>query len=214
MTVRILVADSRPVAIAGMTVFLNADDARVVGSASTSEEVVRKARELRPDAIVLEATFPDGSGFEAVRRLRDEDYRGKIVFFETTGRPAYLARAVAAGADAYLLKTATREELVDCITGLISSHSSEKKRRDYSGELRRVSSSMRRRQADPLSPLTTRETQVLRHVALGLSNKEIALSLRLSAETVKEHVRNILRKLDVESRAQAAVWAFKNKLIP
>ena len=73
---------------------------------------------------------------------------------------------------------------------------------------------MRRRTVDALSPLTERESQVLRHIALGLSNKEIALSLKLSVDTVKEHVQNILRKLEVNDRTQAAVWAVRNKQIP
>ena len=73
---------------------------------------------------------------------------------------------------------------------------------------------MRKRQVDPLNPLTAREAQVLRHLALGLSNKEIAFSLKLSVDTIKEHVQNILRKLEVNDRAQAAVWAVRNKLVP
>ena len=123
--------------------------------------------------------------------------------------PTYIARAVASGAHDYIFKGSSREELLESITGAASGQLPVR-----AGELRRVATTMANRVVtpDPDVPLTQREMQVLRHVALGLSNKEIAQSLTISVETVKEHVQNILRKLAVSDRTQAAVWAVRRGL--
>lgn len=214
MRVRLLVADPQPVVRAGLFSFFNGSDVQIVDDAQTCEQTVSKTLGADPDVLMLEADFPDGTGFDAVQKLREEKYRGKVVFFEATGRQTYLARAFSAGADAYLLKSSPRADIIACLEGLTRPAGQDESTMDYSGELRRVSALMRRHPVDALSPLTEREAQVLRHVALGLSNKEIALSLSLSVDTVKEHVQNILRKLEVNDRTQAAVWAVRNKQIP
>lgn len=214
MPVRLLVADPQPVVRAGLFSFFNNSDVQIVDDAQTCEQTISKTLGADPDALMLEISFPDGSGFDAVQTLREENYRGKIVFFEATGRQTCLARALSAGADAYLLKSTPRAEIIACLQGLTRPADQVDPARDFSGELSRVSPLMRRRSVDTLSPLTERESQVLRHIALGLSNKEIALSLKLSVDTVKEHVQNILRKLEVNDRTQAAVWAVRNKQIP
>jgi len=129
--------------------------------------------------------------------------------FTAFDNPTYIARAVAAGAHDYILKSCSRDELLDSIMNAASGQIPVR-----AGELRRVATTMSNRVAtpDPDIPLTQREMQVLRHVALGLSNKEIAQSLTISVETVKEHVQNILRKLAVSDRTQAAVWAVRRGL--
>ena len=121
-----------------------------------------------------------------------------------------MARAVALGASDYMLKGSTRNELISAITAAASGQPATK-----GGELRRVSTTMnlRKELGDEDVPLTPARTQVLRHIALGLSNKEIAKSLSISVETVKEHVQNILRKIADSDRTQAAVWAFRRGLV-
>ena len=124
--------------------------------------------------------------------------------------PSYVARAVALGAAGYLMKGATKDEIVDAIqrahTGLPPEPDS------LMGNVRNTM--VRRRPTyDEDIPLTNREVQVVRHVALGLSNREIGRSLEISIETVKEHVQNILRKIDAADRTQAAVWAVKRGLV-
>jgi DNA-binding NarL/FixJ family response regulator len=128
----------------------------------------------------------------------------------TFDNPTYIARSVALGACDYVLKGSTREAMVATITAAGKGESPSR-----SGELRRIAAAMKVRQAidDEDVPLTQRETQVLRHVALGLSNKEIGRSLEISVETVKEHVQNILRKIAVSDRTQAAVWAVRKGLV-
>ncbi len=128
----------------------------------------------------------------------------------TYDNPTYVARAVALGARDYVLKGASRQQIIDTIVA-----TAEGRGPQHAGQLLRVAGTMG---TSPLSdgepsPLTTRETQVLRHVALGLSNKEIGRSLAISIETVKEHVQNILRKIAASDRTQAAVWAVRKGLV-
>ena len=124
--------------------------------------------------------------------------------------PTYVARSVALGAADYVLKSASRQELINAITRAVAGQEP-----DESSIYQRVKRVMGRRKngGDETIPLTNRELQVLRHVALGLSNREIGQSLKISIETVKEHVQNILRKLDVNDRTQAAVWAVRKGLV-
>jgi len=117
---------------------------------------------------------------------------------------------VALGASDYVLKGSSREDIVATIVAAAKGESPSR-----SGELKKISGMMKVRQLvdDDDVPLTQRETQVLRHVALGLSNREIGRSLEISVETVKEHVQNILRKIAVSDRTQAAVWAVRKGLV-
>ncbi len=224
MPIRLLIADPHPVVRAGLVSFFTGENVQIVAEAATADAAVAKALELDPDAILLEAQFPDASGFDVVARLRSLGYAKRAIFFASSDRQSYLARAVAVGADSYLLKSVAQSELLRFLTVLTTkferrSYGGDASSRvdlagPYAGELRRAAPLMRKRDSDPLNPLTNRETQVLKHIALGLSNKEIASSLQLSLDTIKEHVQNILRKLDVDDRTQAAVWAVRNKLIP
>ncbi len=209
MSVRLVVADLQPVVRAGLFTFFADSDVQIVDEAQTGEQVVAKTLAVWPDVLLLDVQFPDFSGFEAVETLRERGFDKRIVFFSRYEQPSYLARALAVGADSYLLKKASRAELLRVVRALAV----EENVASFAGELRRVAPTMRRRDVDPSNPLTARETQVLRHVALGLSNKEIASALNLSVDTVKEHVQNILRKLEARDRAQAAVWAVRNKLV-
>ncbi|MBR4834869.1 MAG: response regulator transcription factor [Thermoguttaceae bacterium] len=211
MSVRLVVADPHPVVRAGLVAFFADADAQIVDEAQTGEQLVAKTLAAWPDVVLLDVKFPDQTGFEAVETLRARRYDGRIVFFSDVDQQASFARALAVGADSYLLKKTSRAELCRVVRALVADSDAGLER---SGELRRVASLVRRRTVDPTNPLTPRETQVLRCIALGLSNKEIAASLRLSLDTIKEHVQNILRKLDARDRAQAAVWAVRNKLIP
>jgi DNA-binding NarL/FixJ family response regulator len=122
----------------------------------------------------------------------------------------YIARAVAMGASDYVLKGSPRKAIVDAIKAAAAGQSPSP-----TGELHRMARTMSSRQLldDDQVQLTGRETQVLRHLALGLSNKEIGRSLEISVETVKEHVQNILRKLAVKDRTLAAVWAVRKGLV-
>jgi DNA-binding NarL/FixJ family response regulator len=132
-----------------------------------------------------------------------------VVVFTAYSNPTNIARASALGCHDFILKTSGSEALVAAIKNAGSGNATPS-----SSLLVKTKTRMRRATSDEVeSPLTNRESQVLRHVSMGLSNREIGKSLGISVETVKEHVQNILRKLDVNDRTQAAVWALKNELI-
>jgi len=147
---------------------------------------------------------------QTLERIKDKHPETKVVMLSTYDNPTYIARSVALGACDYILKGSNREAMLETIRSAAKGESPSRL-----GELRRVAGTMRIRQTldDDEVPLTQRETQVLRHVALGLSNKEIGRSLEISVETVKEHVQNILRKIAVSDRTQAAVWAVRRGLV-
>ncbi len=210
MPIRLLICDDHEVIRTGLATLLAGTDIEVVGEAATGKEAVKQAAKLKPDVILLDIRMPDGDGLSALEKLRAKAPNSKVVMLSTYDNPTYIARAVALGACDYVLKGSSQETLVATITAAAKGESPY-----HAAELRRIAAAMKVRQVieDDDMPLTQRETQVLKHIALGLSNKEIARSLEISVETVKEHVQNILRKLAVTDRTQAAVWAVRKGLV-
>jgi len=209
-SVRVIVADDHEVVRCGLVNLLDGTNVEIVAEASSGEAVVRLAMKHKPDVILLDIRMaPGNDGLKALEKIRNDAPSVRCIMLTTFDNPTYIARAVASGAHDYILKGCSREELLESITGAASGQLPLR-----AGELRRVATTMANRVVtpDPDVPLTQREMQVLRHVALGLSNKEIAQSLTISVETVKEHVQNILRKLAVSDRTQAAVWAVRRGL--
>ena len=209
-SVRVVVADDHEVVRCGLVNLLDGTDVEIVAEASSGEAAVRLAMKHKPDVILLDIRMaPGNDGLKALEKIRNDAPTVRCIMLTSFDNPTYIARAVASGAHDYILKGCSREELLESITGAASGQLPVR-----AGELRRVATTMANRVVtpDPDVPLTQREMQVLRHVALGLSNKEIAQSLTISVETVKEHVQNILRKLAVSDRTQAAVWAVRRGL--
>jgi DNA-binding NarL/FixJ family response regulator len=209
-TIKVLVADDHEVVRQGLASLLSGTDIKIVAEADTAERAVQLARKHRPDVVLLDVRMPDGDGLSALARIRDEHPLARVVMLSTYDNPTYIARAVAMGASDYVLKGSTRQELIAAITAAAHGQSPSK-----TGELKKISTSMATRDRSDHSdvPLTERELQVLRHLALGLSNKDIGRSLSISVETVKEHVQNVLRKIAVTDRTQAAVWAVRKGLV-
>jgi len=210
MSIKVLVADDHEVVRHGVASLLNGSDIKIVAEAANGEEALQLARKHRPQVVLLDIRMPQADGLATLEQLRAEMPETKVVILSTYDNPTYVARAVALGASDYVLKGSTRQELITAITAAAKGESPSRV-----GEMRRVATAMATRQAtgDADVPLTNRETQVLRHMALGLSNKEIGRSLSISIETVKEHVQNILRKVAVSDRTQAAVWAVRKGLV-
>ncbi len=210
MSIRVLVADDHEVIRTGMASLLAGSEIEIVAQAANGKEAVEQAAKHKPDVVLLDIRMPDGDGLAALEKLRSRVPESRVVMLSTYDNPTYIARAVALGASDYVLKGSSREAILNTITAAAEGESPSR-----SGELRRVAGAMKVRQVldDDEVPLTQRETQVLRHVALGLSNKEIGRSLEISVETVKEHVQNILRKIAVSDRTQAAVWAVRKGLV-
>jgi DNA-binding NarL/FixJ family response regulator len=210
MSVKLLVADDHQVVRAGLATLLADSDVEIVAEAESGAEALKMAVKHKPDVVLLDIRMSD-DGLEALDKIHRAVPNTRVVMLSTYDNPTYVARAVALGASDYVLKGASRQQLISTITGAAADRSPSN-----GGELQRVAGAMSKNHAmaeDETNLLTKRETQVLRHVALGLSNKEIAQSLTISIETVKEHVQNILRKIGLTDRTQAAVWAVRKGIV-
>ena len=207
MPIRLLIADDHVVIRAGMrTLLAGVRDIEIVGEATDGDEAIQMARRFRPDVMLLDVRMPALDGLGVLSQLRSEFPTLAVVMFSSYDNPTYIARAVALGAAGYLVKNAGQDEIVAAIRRVATGDML------WSREgLRRVAGALSppRATLDFEAPLTRRESEVLRQLALGLSNKEIAQALEISYETVKEHVQHILRKLGVADRTQAAVWAVR-----
>jgi DNA-binding NarL/FixJ family response regulator len=209
-TIRVLIADDHEVVRTGLKSLFAGTDIEVIGEATSGEETVAKALELNPHVVLLDIRMPGNDGLNALGRIKLDHPEMPVLVLSSYDNPTYVARAVALGASGYLLKTAAREEVVDAIRTAAAGESVWTRE-----ELRRVTGALAtpRLAQDVEVPLTRRESEVLRQLALGLTNKEIAQALGISYETVKEHVQHILRKIGVADRTQAAVWAVRKGLV-
>jgi DNA-binding NarL/FixJ family response regulator len=207
MAITVLIADDHEVIRRGVEVLLESSHFRVVASAATVAQLVRLARKHKPDVVLLDVRLGDEDGLDAIRRVRSAAPKTRSVVFSAFDNPTYVARAVAAGANDYLLKTADLDTLLAALDNAVADGPPTR-----TGMLRSVAASMTKRDApgDANVPLTPRELQTLRLIAMGLSNREIADTMGISVETVKEHVQNMLRKTSLHDRTQAAVWALRN----
>ena len=210
MNVRLLIADDHEVIRVGLANLLAGTEIEIIAQAASGKDCLKQAEKHKPDVILLDVRMPDGDGLETLEKLRQKVPASKVVMLSTHDNPTYVARAATLGASDYVLKGSGRKVFIDAIMAAASGEGPS-----ASGELRRMAATMSNREVskDDQAQLTQRETQVLRHLALGLSNKEIGRSLEISVETVKEHVQNILRKLAVKDRTQAAVWAVHKGLV-
>jgi len=210
MSITVIVADDHQVVRTGLASLLEDTDIEIIGEAANGDEAVERTRQCKPDVVLMDIRMPESDGLGALEKIRQESPDLPIVMISTYDNPTYVARSVALGATDYVLKDSGRQELVDAIQRAATGQSPSE-----DSILYRIKDTMSRRR-DRIDrdevPLTNRELQVLRHVALGLSNREIGRSLGISIETVKEHVQNILRKIDASDRTQAAVWAIKKGL--
>lgn len=210
MSITVLVADDHEVVRTGLARLLADSEIEIVAEAGNGEEAVEQTKTHNPDVVLMDIRMPEGDGLTALEQIRKENPDVRIVMLSTYDNPTYVARSVALGAADYVLKDSSREDLISAITRAAAGESPSE-----DSILHQVKDTMSRRR-ERLDrneiPLTNRELQVLRHVALGLSNREIGRSLGISIETVKEHVQNILRKIDATDRTQAAVWAIKKGL--
>jgi len=205
-----LVADDHEVVRFGLRTLMADTEVEIMAEVSTGEDAIKYALENDPDVVLMDIRMPRGDGLNALGRIKLDKPDLPILMLSTFDNPTYIARSVALGASGYLLKSCTRDQLLNAIR--ISASGESAWTRD---ELRRVTGALAtpRLAADVEVPLTQRESEVLRQLAYGLTNKEIAQALHISYETVKEHVQHILRKIGVSDRTQAAVWAVRKELV-
>ncbi len=214
-TIGVLIADDHAIVRRGLNTLISGEaDMRVVGEASDGYEVIERARELSPDVILLDLVLPGQSGLEAIGQLRADNPTARVLVLTSFGDNDRVFAAVRAGANGYLLKDASPEQLLQAIHDV------------YNGEshlhptialkmLRELDNPALATGNRPLTddPLTEREVEVLRLVAQGLSNQDIAKELEISERTVGNHIGSILRKLHLANRTQAALYALRRGLV-
>jgi DNA-binding NarL/FixJ family response regulator len=210
MAISLLIVDDHEVVRAGLKSLLQGTDIRIVAEADNATTAMKLTIKHKPDVVMLDVRMPDTDGLNCLARIKLDLPNIPVVMFSAYDNPTYVARAVALGAAGYLSKAASKKEIVDAI------HTASKGDTIWTREeLRRVTGALAtpRVGADVEVPLTKRENEVLKQLAFGLTNKEIAQALGISYETVKEHVQHILRKIGVSDRTQAAVWAVRKELV-
>ncbi|MFC1440272.1 response regulator transcription factor [Streptacidiphilus sp. N1-10] len=217
---RIVVADDHQVVRTGFAALLDTQpDFTVVGTAGDGTEAVRICRELRPDVVLMDVRMPGTDGIEATRQLTEslpEADRPRILILTTFDLDEYVYDALRAGANGFLLKDVTAERLFDAVRIIADGEAllAPTVTRRLIGEFTRQRPPRPDdRPATALTALTDRETQVLRLLAEGLSNAEIAVRLVVTEETVKTHVSRILGKLGLRDRTQAVVAAYETGLV-
>ena len=221
-TIRVLIVDDHAVVLQGLRTFLELQDdpsalpIEVVGEATNGVEAVHLAQRLQPDVVLLDLVMPEMDGIEATPRILDESPHSRVIILTSFGEEDKVLPAIRAGAQGYLLKDIAPTDLVRAV------------RAAYLGQAqlhpdiaRTLMSAVAAKEeppasqpAPPFEELTAREIEVLRLIAEGLNNREIAARLVISDKTVKSHVSSILSKLHLEDRTQAAIYALRHGLAP
>ena len=211
--IRLLIVDDHTVVRDGLSIMLGREkDFTVVGEAKNGLEALEKTRELRPDVVLMDLRMPELDGVEAMKRIREEDPEIKFIVLTTYDTDEYIFDAIEAGAKGYLLKDTSREELFRAVRAV------------HRGEslvnpgvtarlLERFAQLSRGNAQSALDVLSDRELEVLRLIAKGSPNKEIASALSISESTANTHVANIFQKLDVKDRTQAVTQAVQRGII-
>ena len=209
--IHVMIADDHSMIREGLRQLLELDgDVRVMDEAGDGEECILKLREHIPDVLLLDINMPKMNGLEVLERIRELRLDVKVLILTVHNEVEYLLRAVDLGINGYLLKDSDSDELKDAILAVARGENyiqqeliplMEKKMELKSDEERK------------LDTLTDREIEVLKLLSFGMFNKEIAEKLNISERTVKNHVSNIFKKIDVTDRTQAAVFSIRNKLI-
>jgi DNA-binding NarL/FixJ family response regulator len=208
MPIRILIVDDHSVVRQGLRMFLGLDpELEIIGEAQDGAEALQKVRELKPDVVLMDLLMPVMDGITAIGAIRRETQDVEVIALTSVLEDASVVGAVRAGAIGYLLKDTQADELCRAIKAAAA------------GQVQlspKAAARLMREVRAPESPeaLTERETDVLRLLAQGQSNKEIAHALNIGEKTVKTHVSNVLGKLGVQSRTQAALYAVRIGLVP
>ena len=209
--IRVLLADDQALVRAGFRLILNAEpDLEVVGEAGDGDEAVERASETAPDVVLMDVRMPRLNGIDATRRIVEGGNGVRVLMLTTFDLDEYVVDAFRAGASGFLLKTAPPHQLVAAIHTV---HDGDALLAPAS--TRRLIEQFARRTATnaTLDELTARERDVLRLLARGLTNAEIAAELVVEPSTVKSHVAGVLAKLEVRDRVQAVVFAYENGVV-
>ena len=210
MTISVLIVDDHPVVRSGLKSLLDAeDDIETVGEAANMQEAVFRTRSLKPNVVLMDVVMPGGSGIEATPAVLKEAPAAKVLVLSMQDDPRYVHEAFAAGASGYLLKEAADEEVVSAVREVAAGGSYV---HPTLGAKLVAAEAEERARADS-DPLTEREREVLRLLALGHTNQEIAKTLFLSVRTVETHRAHIMQKLRLSTRAELVRYAMEQGLL-
>jgi len=210
MTIRVLVADDHKLFRQGLISLINTrgDEVEVIGEASTGRESVRLVERLRPDVVLMDIYMPEGSGLQATKEIKKRFPEIAVVMLTSSEEDDHLYQAVRLGASGYLLKSLDAEELFNMLSGVARGEAAMT--RAMAARLLKsvAKESVNVKRGE--EPLSHREIDVLRLVAQGASNTQIADELSISINTVKSHLKSILSKLQLDNRTQAAAYALQS----
>lgn len=210
--IRVLIADDHPIVRQGLELMINTQpDLELIAEAKDGEEAVRMARETQPDVIVMDLLMPVKNGISAIEEINQLDLETQILVLTSFPEDEMVIAAVKAGATGILLKDSIPEKLLTAIRAVYRGESvlHPTVSRKLMEEVRQPSKTV-----VPEDLLTQRELDVIRLLAKGLTNSQIALSLNVSIRTVTTHIRNILDKLHLQNRTQAAIYAVEHGILP
>jgi DNA-binding NarL/FixJ family response regulator len=199
---RVLLVDDHPIVRAGLGTVLEARGITVVGEAANGREALERARELRPDVVLMDLSMPEMDGFAATKSIAGTT---RVLVLTTFASEADAVRALDAGAMGYLLKDAPPDEIVAALRDVAAGKPA------FAPAVANVV--LRRLRSAPAETLTARELEILTRVADGLSNKEVAKALRISEATVKTHLIHVFEKLGVDDRTAAVTLAIKRGIL-
>ncbi|MCB2179526.1 response regulator transcription factor [bacterium] len=212
MVLRVLIADDHKLFRQGLISLMKTreDLVTIVGEAETGRESVAMAKELKPDLVLLDIYMPEGNGLEAAKAIRKEVPEAAIVLLTSSELDEHLQEAVKVGVQGYLLKDLDADELFTLLSGIEQGEAAMTR-----SMAARLLKNMANSADDNVGreSLTEREIEVLRNVARGESNHQIAENLHITVNTVKTHLKNILSKLQLENRTQAATYAIRTGII-
>jgi DNA-binding NarL/FixJ family response regulator len=213
MKIRVLVADDHKLFRQGLISLMTAHEnmVEVVGEAATGEEVIRLTDELRPDVVLMDIYMPNGDGLQATKEIKARFPKTAVVMLTSSEKDEHLYEAVRLGASGYLLKSLDAEELFDLLSGVTQGEAAMT--RAMASKLLKGVAKRSASESQGEEVLTEREISVLRLVAKGASNPQIAEALCISVNTVKFHLKNILAKLQLENRTQVATYAVRSGLV-
>jgi NarL family two-component system response regulator LiaR len=211
--IRVVIVDDHAVVREGLRTYLDlSDEIEVVGEARNGREAIDRARQLKPDVMLMDLLMPEMDGIAATRGVKEVSPETNVIVLTSFTDDEHIMPALRAGATGYLLKDVSANDLVRAIEG--ANKGQAQLHPDVARKLMEQVSQPAARQEPPGAALTPRELEVLRLIASGMSNKEIARELVLNERTVKGHVSNILSKLGLADRTQAALYAVREGIVP
>lgn len=211
--IRVLIADDHSMVRQGIKQILELEnDITVVALAANGVEAIKLTREFKPDVILMDINMPGMNGLQAIKELKDEKVSSRIIVLTIHQDREYLFKTLQMGAEGYVLKDAEPSLLIEAIRSVFRGQSfiQPNMTKELVKEFNRVT--LHEKDKNDENSLTSREVEVLELIAEGMINKEIAKQLYISEKTVKNHVSNIFKKLNVSDRTQAAIYAFKHNL--